>query len=217
VQRPLIAALAALTAAAVALPATALGIRVHVRVEGAKATIFGTAQPLLEPFTGELVAEDGTPVALTQPTALGALEAASARREFFYRLVAASFGPYVSQIGRLAAEGASGWVYKVNGVSPPVGADAYVLEEGDEVLWYHATFGKAGGPKTLDLVVASRGCFRAYEVDDAGARTPARDVVFRLRGRSISDGDGLICPRGHWHRLKATKPGLVRSETVVHY
>ena len=52
-----------------------------------------------------------------------------------------------SQIGRYPAYGSSGWVYKVNGVSPPVGANAYALKEGDEVLWYFARFGAQGGPR----------------------------------------------------------------------
>ena len=44
------------------------------------------------------------------------------RGEFHYAVATASFGVYVSQIKYLAA-GTSGWVFKVNGVSPPVGAD----------------------------------------------------------------------------------------------
>ncbi len=213
-RRTSLALFAAVVAAALALPASALALRAHVRVEGARATIFGAAQPLLSPFTGTWTAGDVT-VALSQPTALGALEAASRQGEFFYGLVASSFGPYVGQVGRNAGSGASGWVFKVNGVSPPVGADAYVLEEGDEVLWYWATFGPAGGPPTLDLVRSGGRCFRAYEVDDAGTRVQARDIVFRLDSRRVSASEGRICPAGHWHRLRATKAGAVRSQTVA--
>jgi hypothetical protein len=202
--------------AALVVPATAAGIEVHVRVEGAAVTLFGAGQPLLTPFTGALDTGDASALELNQPTPLGALEAASAVSELFYRMETASFGTYVAQIGRRAAEGPSGWVYKVNGVSPPVGADAYVLEEGDEVLWYYATFGEAGGPLTLDLRPAGRGCFQVYEVDDTGAGTPSQDVAFRRDGRVIADADGRYCPTGHWHRLRATKEGLVRSEVVAH-
>lgn len=213
-RRTALAALAVSLAATLAWPAAALGIRVHVRVEGARATLFGPAQPLVEPFTGQLELVGGT-IELAEPTALGALEAASLLGEFYYRAELTGFGPYVSQIGRLGPSGSSGWVYKVDGVSPPVGADAYVLEPGDEVLWYYAAFGPQGGPRTLDLERAGRGCFQAYEVDDAGARSPARGVVFRLDGRRLRDGDGRFCPRGHWHRLKVTKAGAVRSQLVL--
>jgi hypothetical protein len=214
VRRSLFALLVVSLAAALVLPEAALGIRVHVRVEGVRTTIFGATQPLVEPFTGALVLEDTT-LEVPSPTVLGALERASARGEFFYRVTVTGFGPYVSQIGRLGPREASGWVYKVNGVSPPVGADAYVLEDGDEVLWYYATFGPAGGPLTLDLERAGQGCFRAFDVDDAGARSPARDVVFRLDDHGVEDADGLTCPRGVWHRLKATRAGAVRSQVVI--
>jgi hypothetical protein len=203
-------AVAALTALA---PVAANAISVRVRVEGATTNLFGATQPLLTPFTGSLVQDEVT-VELSQPTALGALEAASLRGELFYDLLASSFGPYVAQIGRFAAEGASGWVYKVDGVSPPVGADAYVLEEGDVVLWYYATFGSEGGPRTLDLRRAGKGCFRAFSVDDTGAAEPASDVVFHRDSRARNDADGRYCPSGHWHRLYVTKDGSVRSQQL---
>ena len=63
-----------------------------------------------------------------------------------------SFGRYVDQIGRYPAGGTAGWVFKVNGASPPVGADAVELKDGDTVLWYWAEFGVVpGGPPTLQL------------------------------------------------------------------
>jgi hypothetical protein len=201
-------------AAALALPASALGVRVHVRVEGKTTTIFGARQPLLTPFTGSLpIGEDS--IELAQPTPLGALEAASAAGEFFYALQQFSFGPFVSQVGRYPGEGTAGWVFKVNGASPPVGADAVVLEEGDEVLWYYAQFGIVpGGPPTLDLVRLPRGCFRADALDDAGVRTAASNVVFRLDGRRVESASGRICPRGAWSEIRATKDGAVRSEVL---
>ena len=193
-------------------------------------TIFGATQPLLVPYTGSLPAGDST-VDLTGPTALGALETASVRGEFFFELQSFSFGPYVSQIGRYPAEGTTGWVYKVNGVSPPVGADAYVLKEGDEVLWYFAQFGIVpGGPPTLDLVRLKGGCFRADEQDDAGTRTVARGVTFRLDrgpGTPILGGypsapsgtvvsrSGRLCPTGNWRQIRAEKDSAIRSEVLL--
>lgn len=199
---------------ALAVPAIGLAFNVHIRVEGATRTIFGATDPLVTPYVGSLPVDGGGTVDLKDPTALGTLETASIAGEFFYRITAQSFGPYVSQIGRLPGEGASGWVYKVNGVSPPVGADAYVVEAGDEVLWYYATFSDTGGPPTLDLVRAGR-CYRAVSVDDTGARTQASAVVFRLDTRSVRSPTGRICPTGHWHELRATKDGAIRSQAVV--
>lgn len=199
---------------ALAVPAVALAFTVQVRVEGAARTIFGATEPRVTPYVGALPVDGGGSVDLTEPTALGTLESASLAGEFFYRIQAQSFGPYVSQIGRLPAEGASGWVYKVNGVSPPVGADAKVVTAGDEVLWYYATFSDTGGPPTLDLARAGR-CYRAFSVDDAGKRTQATGVVFRVDSRSVRSQSGRICPVGHWHELRATKQGAIRSQVIV--
>ena len=202
-------------AAALALAAPAFAVRVHVRVEGAGATLFGATEPVVRPVTGTFAPPDGVALTVPAATPLGALERASRLGEIYYRVQSSSFGPYVDRIGRRGAAGTTGWVYKVNGVSPPVGADKYVLRAGDRVLWYLARFGPAGGPRTLDLVRAGRRCFRAYSVDDNGRRERARDVVFRLDGRRIARAGGRFCPDGHWHSLRATKAGAVRSEVVV--
>ncbi len=196
-RRTLLSLAALATLAALLVPA-ALAARVSVRVEGRTQSIFGALETRFE----------------AGANALTALDAASLRGEFYYHVHQASFGPYVDQIGRFPAEGASGWVYKVNGVSPPVGADAFVLEEGDVVLWYYATFGASGGPPTLDLVASGNRCYRALLVDDAGASERARDVVFRLDGRRVVSAGGRICPAGHWHSLRATKAGAIRSQTL---
>ena len=132
----------AVLAAALLLVPAALAVRVHVRVEGKTRTIFGPAEPTLS----------------VTANALDALEAASLAGEFYYHVTVTGFGPYVDQIGRYAAAASSGWVFKVNGVSPPVGADAVQLKDGDTVLWYWATFGPSGGPPTL-LMKRSGRCY----------------------------------------------------------
>jgi hypothetical protein len=212
VRRTLLLAAASLAAAAVASPA--LGVTVHVRVEGARTSIYGAHEPRLGAFTGTLVADDGSAHTLTQPTALGALERASRKGEFYYRLRSFGFGLFVDRIGRREGVGSAGWAYKVNGVSPPVGADQYVVREGDRVLWYWADFAN-GSPATLDVVRRGPECFRALAVDDQGDRTAAQGVTFRIDGFRAFRPNGIVCPRAHWHRLRATKPGLVRSELVV--
>ena len=106
-SRRLSVLVAALVAALLVVP-SAFALRVHVRVEGKTQTIFGAAEPTLT----------------VQLNALDALESASLAGEFYYHVTTAAFGPYVDQIGRYPGAGSSGWVFKVNGVSPPVGANA---------------------------------------------------------------------------------------------
>ena len=203
-------------AASVAFAAPALSVTVHMRVEGVGQTIFGARQPLLTPVSGPFRTPGPGSVQVTQTgqTPFGALERASRRGEFYYHADEFSFGPFVNRIGRYPASGSSGWVYKVNHASPPVGANAYRLRAGDQVLWYFARFGPQGGPRTLDLVRTRDGCFRALLRDDNGARSRATDVIFVQDGRRIRSASGKRCPSGRWHGLRATKGGAVRSEVV---
>jgi hypothetical protein len=195
-RRSLTAAIAAIALAAA--PAAALAASVHVRVEGKTRTIFGAAQPRLE-----------------AANALDALERASATGEFYYHVATTSFGPYVDQIARFPAGASNGWVFKVNGASPPVGADKVELKDGDVVLWYWATFDAAGtGPRTLELVRAADGCYLVRAQDAAGARMPARGATVHVDGRRIASPTGRTCLGKHRGLVRATLPGAVRSNAV---
>ena len=179
------------------LTPTALAASVKIRVEGKTQTIFGPSQP-----------------GVTADNALQALDVASTAGEFYYALTASSFGDYVSQIGKYAAAGSAGWVFKVNGVSPPVGADKVVLKDGDVVLWYYATFGSTGGPPTLDLQRLPRNCYLVQSVNDLGKSTPAATAVLSADGRRFRTKAGRACIGRHVGLVRATAPGAVRSNAV---
>jgi len=178
----------------VALTPAALAANVKIRVEGKTTTIFGPTQPT--------VAADN---------ALQALDAASTAGEFHYALTASSFGDYVSQIGKYAAAGSAGWVFKVNGISPPVGADKVTLNDGDVVLWYYATFGPAGGPSTLELKRLPANCYLVETVTDAGKRTRAATATLVADGKRFQTKAGRACIGKHVGLVRATAPGAVRS------
>jgi hypothetical protein len=190
--------LAVLVAALLVVPA-AFALRVHVRVEGRTQTIYGSAEPTLS----------------VESNALDALESASVAGEFYYHVQSASFGRYVDQIGRYVAGGSSGWVFKVNGVSPPVGADAVTLKDGDQVLWYWATFGPTGGPPTLSLRARTkRSCYRVVSQDDAGKTKAARGARLHVDGRSVLARTGSVCVGAHRGLVTATLKGAVRSNAI---
>jgi hypothetical protein len=205
VFRP-VALLVALAAALLIVP-SAVAVRVHVRVEGKTRTIFGAVDPIVDVTS---------PSANAQPeNALDALETASTLGEFFYHVTQTGFGPYIDQVGRFPAAGQTGWVFKVNGASPPVGADQVKLNAGDSILWYWAQFGVAGGPKTLALRRSGR-CYTAQTQDDAGKTTPANGATLRVGSRR-----GVAMPRGRAcigaHRgllVRATLDGAVRSNAL---
>jgi uncharacterized protein DUF4430 len=197
VRRSLFTLAAALLFAALLVPA-ALGARVSVRVEGKTQSLFGAVETPFEAGANALVA----------------LDAASLRGEFYYHVASSSFGPYVDQIGRFPAGGSNGWVFKVNGASPPVGSDKVTLKDGDRVLWYWATFGPTGGSSTLLLSRTKRNCYRAVAENDAGADTTAGGAVLNVDGRRVRTRAGRGCVGRHSGFVRATMTGAVRSNAL---
>jgi hypothetical protein len=196
VQRSL-CTLAALLALAAVFASTAAAASVSVRVEGKTMSIFGASEPRV-----------------SADNAMGALDIASLLGEFYYHVTTTSFGPYVDQIGRYPAGGANGWVFKVNGASPPVGADKVTLKDGDRVLWYYATFGPGGGPPTLLLTRTRRNCYRVVSENDAGADKPGTSAVLRVDGRRVRTAGGRGCVGKHKGLVRATLTGAVRSNAL---
>ena len=188
--------LPAVAALVLAIVGTASAAVVRVRVEGKSSTIFGATQPRA-----------------SATTALGALESASTAGEFYYHVQPTSFGPYIDQIGRYPAGGSAGWVFKINGQSPPVGADQVTMKDGDVVLWYWAEFSDSGGPPTLELARVGNGCYRVVAKSDAG--TPvAVSATLRVGGRRVPMAGGRACPGPHRGLVRATAPGAVRSNAL---
>jgi Domain of unknown function (DUF4430) len=190
--------------AALVLASAAFAVRVHVRVEGKTQTIFGPTAPVLDVTS--------TRAGATSPNALDALESASVLGEFFYHLTITGLGPYVDQIGRYAGSGTSGWVFKVDGTSPPVGADQVQLKDGDSVLWYWADFGSSGGPPTLVLRRSAR-CYSVLAQDDGGKTSVATGAVLHVGSRrTVATRNGRACIARHRGLLvRATLAGAVRS------
>ena len=209
----LIVAVAALVASLLVVPA-AFAVKVHVRVEGKERTIFGATAPVIDVTT---------PRANALPeNALDALESASVLGELYYHVTQSSFGPYVDQVGRYPAVGQTGWVFKVNGASPPVGADQVRLSAGDTVLWYWAQFGiVSGGPKTLVLSrIGKKPCYRVQAQDDNGNLTAALGAVLHVGKRTVkTQGAGQAavgCVGPHRGLLvRATLAGAVRSNALA--
>ena len=181
----------------VALTPAALAANVKIRVEGKTTTIFGPTQPTV-----------------TADNALQALDVASTAGEFYYGTTTAEFGTYVSQIGKYAAGGSAGWVFKVNGVSPPVGADKVTLKDGDVVLWYYATFGAAGGPPTLELQRLPANCYVVQTVNDAGKKARATTATLTADGKRFRTQAGRACIGKHVGLVRAVAPGAIRSNAV---
>ena len=182
------------------LPASALAATVKVRVEGKTQTLFGP-----------------TEITVTAANALDALEQASILGELYYHVTTTSFGPYVDQVGRYGGTASSGWVFKVDDASPPVGADKVALKDGDRVLWYYADFGPTGGPPTLSVKTAAKGCYTATAFDDNGKPTAVSGLTWHVGSKKTAPGTTgtSYCPGKHVGLLvRATATGAVRSNAV---
>ena len=190
----------AVTAAlfAVLVP-SALAVQAKIRVEGKTTTIFGALQPTREAGT----------------SALTALDAASLAAEFYYHVTVTGFGPFVDQIGRYPGEGFSGWSYKINGVSPPVGADQATIKAGDTVLWYWSTFTPQGGSPTLLLKRrAARNCYSVLSQNDLGQTEPASGARLLVDGRRVAGRSGRWCVGRHHGLVRAVAANAVRSNAL---
>jgi hypothetical protein len=201
VQRRLVLLALALAAWVLLLPAVADTARVTIRVEGKTRTIFAPA-----------------PWRIDAPDAMAALRTASTLGEFFVDVRTTSFGPYVSQIGLYPGAASSGWVYKVNGVSPPVGADQYQLKDGDAVLWYWADFDATtgSGPPTLLLERTGKRCYASFSQDDAGRRASVTDVRVWIAGVArFTSATGRFCAGRRAGLVRVTKDGAVRSAAIA--
>ena len=189
--------LLAALAVALSIVPLALSAVVHIRVEGKTQTIFGGTEP--RAFGAN---------------ALEVLLATARAAEFYAHITTTSFGPYVDQVGYYPAAGQAGWVFKVNGVSPPVGADQVQLKDGDRVLWYFAQFGIAGGPATLNLSASAPGCYRATGQDDQGKEKVPPGLVYHVGSKTVPAPAGRVCPAKPHGLVWASAPGTVRSNRL---
>ena len=211
-------------AVSAAFAAPALAASVHVRVEGVGQTIFGARQPLLTPVSGSFRTPGPGSVQVTQTgqTPFGALERASRRGEFYYHAAEFSFGPFVDRIGRYPAGGSSGWVYKVNHVSPPVGANAYRLKAGDRGALVLRPLRRAGRaedarPRTQRGSGASAPCSETTTESRAGlptsssCRTAGASVPLRASVARAGIGAAFERPRPARSGPRSSVPELVAS------
>lgn len=92
----------------------------HLRIEGANQTICD--------------------VEVEAATALEIVERGAGLCGYQYHITQSDFGPYLDRVNNEASEGPNGWMYRVNWLSPNVGAADYDLRAGDYVLWAFGQF-----------------------------------------------------------------------------
>jgi hypothetical protein len=212
-------AVAAVVAAAVFTGSAAFAspTAAHVRVEGASATLFsGTVSG--GPVT---ITDSAAGTHTVDGSAMWALALASRGAGLSCVYTNSAWGVFVDSIAgesMVPAPPYPGWLYRVNGVSPLVGATEYDLAEGDDVLWYYGTYDSS--PTALVVPagrVATGSSVRVVvnQLDAAGVATPLPGATVVVGDREMtSDASGAVTfvPQvaGDFG-VRATKAGCVRS------
>lgn len=166
---------------------------VSIRVEGQNATLFnGTA-----PVGTSVITDTGTATHTMSGNAMCALDVAADRGAFPYEVVNSAFGLYVSSVDNelpVPSPPYPGWMVRVNGVMPSVGADQVALHSGDSVLWYYGTYDASPTVAALPastVTVGSSAVVIAKQLDAAGAATPLAGATVYVGSRTAtSAADG---------------------------
>ena len=220
-------------ALALAAPAAA-SIPVDVRVEGANGRNL-TADRYLTDTTSITTTQrppncngTGATKTIAGRTALGALvdgERVDRRLDPLLVSDEFSFGLLVCGIGGDEASGSSFWLYKVNHVSPEVGADQFAVKRGDDVLWFFSGGAQNSGNELELLGPARVRPGEEFQVqvnsyDFQGTRSPAAGVTVAGGGASaVTNAFGtasLTLERPGNRTLRATHdPDIPSAPTKV--
>ncbi|NQT31637.1 MAG: hypothetical protein HQ588_04810 [Deltaproteobacteria bacterium] len=118
------------------------GVTVDIRIEGENDNIWDDSVTVDESW----ITADNSSIEyhLEDPTALGALDEAAEEGEFPYETTDEWGGLFVTSIDGEEGEGMAGWLYRIDYISPSVGAADFILDETSppdpphqEVLFYY--------------------------------------------------------------------------------
>ena len=173
----------------------------HLRVEGANQTICETD--------------------VAGATALAVLENGAAVCNYQYHIQQTAWGPYLDEIAGEQASGENGWNYRVNWISPEVGANDYHLEEADYVLWYFSNWVASPLKITLDnFHIDVNGSVSArVEYLNGNEWLRVNGATVKVNGNNYTtneDGDAVIqFNQANSYLLYAEKDNFVRSQREV--
>jgi len=198
------------------------GVTVDVRIEGEDENIwYGTVtvndSTIIDDQDGEHY--------LGQPTALGALDEASQEGEFPYAVEDSAYGLYLYSIDGEEAEGTSGWMYRVDYISPLDSVDQFILNDThQEVLFYYGDWMDPLIPLKLEVdnIIPDAGDSFTVTVEeyDEGLDEwyPAEDAIVYADTSYTTGGDGeveITIYQDTTIDVYAEKDGYIRSNSVT--
>jgi len=153
-------------------------------------------------------------------TALDIIKNAKNICGFEYEIEDTGWGPYLKRINNDQALGMTGWLYMVNGSSPPVGAADYELKVGDSVLWYYGEFGWQ--PTRLSLsseqINTDQSVTVMVEFFDGDLWLSLSDAVVyfgAITTNTDGNGQAVINLKDGFYKVYAQKQGYIRSNSIL--
>jgi hypothetical protein len=222
VRTSLRVSLAVACAAGLAAAPAATALDTTIRVEGGSANLIPeSAIPIEGSGTATVFDVNFAPVEVSRASAFWQLYRATSSTglglgfEFFPAFSAT----LVQRIGPDANAGVVGWQYRVNHVSPAVGADQRALAQGDAALWY---FGASDGARELDVAPSSDRvragdaftvAVTSYAADGAAAPGAGATVTYGAAS-ATADASGrasFVAQAAGTRAVGATRAGDIRS------
>lgn len=154
------------------------------------------------------------------PTALDVVKNAALLCGFAYNIQNTSFGPYLNQINNDIASGLVGWLYLVNNALADVGADQYILQTNDQVLWYFGEFGWPPTRLTLSAtqIPSNQTVTATVEFFQNNSWSPLADATVHFGAQTAltnAAGQVLLAPAVGYYQIFAAKAGHVRSQALL--
>ena len=153
-------------------------------------------------------------------TALDIIKNAKNICGFEYEIEELSWGPYLKRINNDQALGMTGWLYMVNGSSPPVGAADYELKVGDSVLWYYGEFGWQSTRLSLssEQINTDQSVVVTAEFFDGDLWLPLSDAVVyfgAITTNTDSNGQAVVNLKDGFYKVYAQKQEYIRSNSIL--
>jgi len=153
-------------------------------------------------------------------TALDIVENGSTICGYTYFIEQTSWGPYLKKINDEEAHDLIGWLYFVNYEMPAIGAADYILEPGNEVLWYFGEWGWKPAKLTLASQKVDPGNNLEAKVEyfeDSLWKPLAGATIYVDSQTFLTDNDGevnLIINLPGIYQVYARKSGYIRTNQV---
>ncbi|MCD6599474.1 MAG: hypothetical protein J7L19_02725 [Dehalococcoidia bacterium] len=202
------------------------GVTVDIRIEGQSSTVWSGTVTVDD---STIIDDQGGQHNFAEPTALGALDEASQLGGFPYAVQDTAYGLYIYSINGEEPAGMAGWMYRVDYVSPMVGAADFILDQTtppspphQEILFTYSEWGQA--PLKVEVDNANPGVGDIFTVtvteydDDTSTWSPTASATVHADQDYTTSQDGtaaITINSNMTVEVYAQKDGYIRSNHVT--